>query len=622
MRQSVVFGLPCGGMLYGVFALFLLNANTAFAASKASAKPSAAQNSAPVYTLKASARLVVVDVVVLDRNHKPVLGLRPSDFRVFENRTPQTTLYFNAHTGSVTPEAPEVASALASLPPATYINLPGTPASDTVDVLLLDALNTPMANQSYVRSEMLRYLKTLPPGRRIAIFTLASRLRLILGFTGDTSTLLHVLTDPKYAQEQSALMNSNETEDLEQNQVQSVASLSQPPPQLQTRQTPETQAMQIAASMQQFNADMESFQTDVRVRITLDSLGEIARYLSALPGRKNLLWFSASFPLSVNAATNSPDPFSAMRMYQEQVQQTTRLLTEARVAVYPIDARGLMVTPSDDASVHGGPYAFPHNSYGKSVTKFIVSTNAENAAMDQIAEETGGRAIYSSNDLKGAMAQVIENGADYYTLVYRPTDANWDGRFRHIEVKANCKGCTLQYRQGYYATQNAAQGQLGAGQNNPLRQFTAEMSHGLPDFSQILYKVHLEAVHPQPSAEAAIAGEAKKLPGARTRYAIEYAALLHDIHFVEDASQVHHSKLNFAAIAFDAEGNQLNATLQQVEYNLTPTTYAALQQKGLQYTQYLDIPAGTAYLRTGIFDPDTGKIGTDEVTLAPAAAHP
>ncbi len=622
MRQRIVFKWPCGSILCGAIALFLINSGTASAASKTSAKSPTPQNASPIYTLKASARLVVVDVVVLDRNHKPVLGLQQNDFRVFEDHTPQTTLYFNAHTGSVKPEAPEVASALAHLPPATYINLPGTPASDTVDVLLLDALNTPLANQSYVRSEMIRYLKTLPPGRRIAIFTLASRLRLILGFTGDTTALLHVLTDPKYAQEQSALMNTAETNALEENQVQAVASLSQPPPQLQTRQTPETQAMQIAASMQQFNADMESFQTDVRVRITLDSLGEIARYLSALPGRKNLLWFSASFPLNVNAATNSPDPFSAMRMYQEQVQQTTSLLAEARVAVYPIDARGLMVMPSDDASVQGGQNAFPHNSYGKAVTKFIVSTSAENAAMDQIAEETGGRAIYNSNDLKGAMAQVIENGADYYTLVYRPTDTNWDGRFRHIEVKANCKDCTLQYRQGYYATQNAAPGQPGAGQDNPLRQFTAEMSHGLPDFSQILYKVHLEAVHPQPSADAPIAGEAKKLPGARTRYAIEYATLLHDIHFVEDASQIHHSHLSFAAIAFDAEGNQLNATLQQVEYNLPPATYAALQQKGLQFTQFLDIPMGTAYLRTGIFDPETGKIGTDEVAFVPASAHP
>ncbi len=626
MQRRVLFGFPRSRVLWTSALFLLLDPRATYAASHAAAQPSttspsASQKDAHAFTFKVSTRLVVVDVVVLGRDGKPVLGLTQNDFHLFEDHKPQTPVHFSEHTGTVVPQSSSVASALASLPPATYINLPSAPASNTVDVLLLDALNTPLRDQSYVRAEMIRYLRTLPPGQRIAIFTLASRLRIVQGFTSDSSILLDALTDGKHLQEQSALLNAAETNSFEQNQVQAVASLNQTPPQLQTQQTPETQAMQIASSMQQFNTDMESFQTDVRVRITLDGLTDIARYLSALPGRKNLLWFSASFPLTINAASNSPDPFSSMRMYQEQVQQTTSLLAEARVAVYPIDARGLMNIPAYDASRAGKQYSQSPGAFGKAVTNFITQTASEHSSMDQIAEETGGRAIYNSNDLKGALADVVENGADYYTLIYRPTDENWDGRFRHIAVKADCKGCTLQYRRGYYSTVDANKAPQGAAADDPLRQFTAEMSHGLPDFSQILYKVHLVPVQPQPNASAAIAGEAKSLPGLRTRYAIEYATLLRSLHFAEDADQVHHSTLSFAAIAFDAEGNQLNATLQQVEFNLLPATYAAMEQKGLQFTQYLDVPTGTAYLRTGIFDPATGKIGTDEIAFTQGAVH-
>ena len=49
------------------------------------------------YTLTTNAHLVVVDVIVTDRNNQPVLNLKPSDFSVTENRAPQQIERFEEH---------------------------------------------------------------------------------------------------------------------------------------------------------------------------------------------------------------------------------------------------------------------------------------------------------------------------------------------------------------------------------------------------------------------------------------------------------------------------------------------------------------------------------------------
>lgn len=41
---------------------------------------------------------------------------------------------------------------------------------------------------------------------------------------------------------------------------------------------------------------MMEFKLDSRVRTTIQALQQLARYLGGIPGRKNLVWFSGSFP--------------------------------------------------------------------------------------------------------------------------------------------------------------------------------------------------------------------------------------------------------------------------------------------------------------------------------------
>jgi len=124
--------------------------------------------------------VVLVDITVL-KGKDPVTDLAKEDFQVFENGQPQTILSFEEHKGA--------ALTMVKRPPMPadeFTNVPTVGTTDSVNVILLDALNTQNADQMFVRSQMIQYLKELKPGPRLAIFTLGSRLRMLQGFIGRT----------------------------------------------------------------------------------------------------------------------------------------------------------------------------------------------------------------------------------------------------------------------------------------------------------------------------------------------------------------------------------------------------------------------------------------------------
>jgi VWFA-related protein len=156
-----------------------------------------------VATIKTKVRLVLVDVVVTNSRGEAVTGLHKDDFQILEDGKPQSISTFEEHHG-----APPTQIKLPTLPPHVYTNFPATQNADSVNVLLVDALNTPSRDQVYVHSQMIKYLKTIPAGTRVAIFTLASRLRMLQGVTTDSSELLAALSSAQAGPQQSGLLAS------------------------------------------------------------------------------------------------------------------------------------------------------------------------------------------------------------------------------------------------------------------------------------------------------------------------------------------------------------------------------------------------------------------------------
>jgi VWFA-related protein len=147
--------------------------------------PATPQNPQTDATLYARSDLVVVDVGVTNDNHKPAHGLKLSDFTMLEDKVPQQVASFEEHTATRVAKPPP----MPVMPTGTFTNYTPAPASDPMNILLLDALNTPTSAQAYVRRQLLEYLKQTPPGTRIAIFGLTRRLVLLQGFTSDVELL-------------------------------------------------------------------------------------------------------------------------------------------------------------------------------------------------------------------------------------------------------------------------------------------------------------------------------------------------------------------------------------------------------------------------------------------------
>jgi hypothetical protein len=181
----------------------------------------------------------------------------------------------------------------------------------------------------------------------------------------------------------------------------------------------------------------------------LDDFNLLGRYLSSLQGRKNLIWFSASFPLHINVDPTGEGHSLPESIFLDEMRDTEALLSRSQVAVYPVDALGLRSDPTYDASVDDGMSstgaityshkAFTHNYF-----------EAQNT-MGEIAEGTGGKLFINSNDLTGAVEKVVAAGANYYTITYVPTNSAQNGYYRKIKVEVARKGVSLAYRRGYYS---------------------------------------------------------------------------------------------------------------------------------------------------------------------------
>jgi VWFA-related protein len=410
--------------------------------------PSASTSQLPTTTVHAASNLVLVDVVVNDHG-KPVRSIDRKRFHVFEDGKERPLSSFDEHQPSPAPaDAASVKAQIANLPPHMYTNVPAYPDAGVVNVLLLDALNTPMANQAEARRQMIQYLGTIPPGTSLAVFTLTSQLRLVEGFTTDAARLTAVLKSKAATSSPSVVLDTpgHSAQQTIEDALSSMADPSHMP------------SAEVISALQQFETDLTATQLDLRVRTTLDAMDQLARYLSAIPGRKNLIWFSASFPISFDPDPDQPLPFLAVRTYADDIRKTSDLMTAARVAVYPVDARGLITPSTADAAYSPNQVSLQANSGGKVSIRSINDSNLtheydqamtqnmeEHGSMQQVAEQTGGTAYFNDNDLKGAVAAAVAT-APITTLSLSLPARKWTGTF--AAFRSSSMAQTIRSRTG------------------------------------------------------------------------------------------------------------------------------------------------------------------------------
>jgi hypothetical protein len=199
------------------------------------------------------------------------------------------------------------------------------------------------------------------------------------------------------------------------------------------------------------NQRAADFFTTNRVVNTLTAFEAIAHHLAGMSGRKSLVWVSGGIPLQIgfDEMPESGGTFSNRdrRVFTPEMDAAARALNDSGIAVYPVDARGLMPAVNFGSSARHAPPTMPT----------LGQTNANIDTMSELAERTGGRAAFNTNDLARAIRRAVDDGRVTYTLAYYSTDDRQDGKFREIKVSIDRPGADVRARKGYFALRPADQ---------------------------------------------------------------------------------------------------------------------------------------------------------------------
>ena len=558
---------------------------------------SAPVQTVPVPTIHATSQLVLVDVVVTHASGEPVKGLSKDAFRVIESGKPQTLRGFEEHISSH--------EALASagspkLQPGVFTNVLVKAADAPLNVLLLDKLNTPTMDQSFVRNQLLKYLKDSQPGARAAIFCLTDKLVMLQGFTSDPEMLRRAV---EHSGPQASALLSEKTGGKSSVEAEGVAGI-----EAQLSVSPE-----MADAVREFNNADKETNENLMADATLSGLHQLALYLGGIPGRKNLIWFSASFPLTILPRGRiGSDPFAGSAAWAAEYRETVNLLAQSQVAVYPIDARGLMPLPMPGAS---------YSVTGRDQRNFSYNLAETQSTMFEMAEDTGGKAYVNTNGLAQAVEKIVENGSNYYTLAYTPSAPNPHGEYRSIRVDVAGSKYTLAYRRGYYADANMPP----AGQNARDTVRAASLFIA-PPATQILFFARVLPL--PPNAEDIISpGD---VPRQRAplqveptdRFSVEYSTALSALSIAATADGLHHAHIEYIALVYDAEGRVVHSDVKPVRVTWNAAQFERARQWGVRYQQQIRVPAdrsqpGEYSLRLVVHDLSTDRIGS--LDIPPAA---
>ena len=571
---------------------------------------------ATVPTLHANTRLVIVDVVVSDAKGNPVHKLTQSDFMLSEGGKPQTISHFEEHTALSVVDNAKLPP-MPKLEPGVFTNYTPAPPAGAINVLLLDALNTPMQDQAFVRQQMLKYLRQPRPGARMAIFGLATQLHMLQGFTSDPDLLRKAIDSKKNLAKGSPLLD-----DPVSGNTYGVDTLSD---QVSDAMGNAPGAATVVAQMQQFEAEQATFQLQLRAQYTLDAMNALGRYLASIPGRKNLIWFSGSFPINVLPDGDLTDPFAAMMSMEDEYRETVNLLARAQVSVYPIDARGLMPPPMFTAANSGAKYAKSPTAMTKDTQKFSTQTAAEHGTMMQMADDTGGKAFLNTNGLAEAVQQAVDAGSNYYTLTYTPTNKEWKGDYRKIQIKLEESGYSLAYRKGYYAddpdappSKHTPNKSAATAPVTPFDPLHVAMMFGGPDPTQITFAVRIVPVTGQPEPTLAEGTHAEpKVSGPYKRYIVQFSADPHAVTVTTLPDGKHHVDLEFLTFVYNDQGVLMTTTGNRITADIPQATYLAMIKSGVQYRQEISVPAkgGDYFMRLGVRDSPTDRVGALELPV-------
>ena len=323
---------------------------------------------------------------------------------------------------------------------------------------------------------------------------------------------------------------------------------------------------------------------------------------------------SGEFPLAF------ANPGSGLSDTSETMRELDELMVRARVSVYPVDARGLMtlpnVNPANDNTVQATTLQNLAQGGFSNDALVPMSWADQHMAMRFMAEETGGKAYYDNNTVGQSAVAAIEDGSNYYTLGFDPTNRKFNGAFRRITVSLDNRGYQLSYRRGYIAASSSTRDS----KTRPLSPMAGAMLHGGIQLSQVIFEARvlpasdpaLEGIKPS----VALGGTPERsLKRPLTRYIIDFSIDPHQFDLTDLADARRRAEVEIALAVFDSDGVRVNRNDTGLQIDLSRDKLAGYMRTGIPIRQEIDVPSGRSYLKMGIRDVASGRIGTIEISL-------
>jgi VWFA-related protein len=547
------------------------------------------QNLPDAGTIQLNSRLVYVDIVVRNRSGQVIRGLTQQDFKIEEDGRQQKVDFFAAHSFDPSALAAQKQSPPPAAPQMQFANVAKRgAAAGAINIILFDLLNTPRSDLLYARKQLLEFLKKLPPGQCVALFVLTDTLHMVQNFTGSSDRLLAAAQSIN-PNDMSFIRSKSEAQQDDDFITYFSQSIGYDPG-------------GSAAKFKAAEGDQDAIRQDNRGYLTVAALAELARATSGYPGRKNLLWLSEDFPVSVGAQITDPR-FRRGTADLAQARETANLIANSQISVYPISLLGLEESgiPSSSSGMGsvsgiGGPSgSTAHPQMGDTNQNQFSARSDLRFATNDLADQTGGEAFVGTNDFAGALRRSMLDGANYYTIAYRPSNDKWNGQFRKIHVELVGKSGSLDYRHGYFADPDTHP------PGDSVKDLHIAMQPATPESTMLALRARVRlptAQHPALSVDSVLDPS--------------------NAGFTTTSDGKHHAEFLVLLVALNDGDQQVAAPPQAsglLKLDLAPDQYQIAITDGVPLHQELTLKPGKYRLRLGISDMSTHNLGTLDMSV-------
>jgi len=513
-------------------------------------------------TFRTQTVLIQVPVIVTDKHGDHVHGLTKNDFRVFENGKVQTLSSFEEliATKDAFPSVP--------LKPGQYGNLTLSEEKPRpVTVIVLDTVNTPYLNQTYGRRELVKYLADhLDTSQILALMVITSHgVKVIQGLDGDSTKLIQAL---KKASSEIPYLQGINTDTQAAAATGDIPRI--PPPGADP-------SLAIEAFIERVDALDAQFQQRNAIETTMNGFLGVAWALSGVPGRKSVVWATGGFPFTMYSSNQAPNT-DLSTLYE----RTMHALEEAQVAVYPIDVRGLL----DSSSVSEASSSRMPNARRINDRAWLEGSTID--SLNEVADMTGGKAFYNTNDLTESFRRASDDESSYYLLGYYVDTHNRPAGWRQLKVKVDKDNIEIRARKGFFVTDDMTR----AASNK-----SSDMNYALT--------ADLEGTGVPVMVEwAGIASEGEKKKA-------HFVAHMPPNALVIDALARNKIDFDFAAVAIrEKDSREVARSASNFSKELADSQVASIRSNGVVFKNALEVTPGKYTVRFVVRDNFTGKVGS------------